>query len=197
MAGDMATWLVARSHMHPAFSSLPVMYGMSMGGYDDPTTRNTASRFEHLILQLQTAAYDQAKRLIRQRKAAIELLAQELTRDPQETVQGQRIIEIIETTPVAEPELSPSNGAWSEMQQPTADAEVSASRKSFHVCNSLTGLCSRHAVACKGFSFLCMYAQRQLDQRSLVKKCVNLLSKLEESDCLIAGKPSISMSQCS
>ncbi len=124
MAGDMATWLVAHSQMHPAFSDSAVMYGMNMGGYDDPTTRNTASRFEHLILQLQTAAYDQAKRLIRQRKAAIEQLAQELTDDPQETVQGHRIVAIIENTPVAEPELLPSNGAWSEGQQPTAETEV-------------------------------------------------------------------------
>ena len=121
-----------KSLLHPRLRDKNVMYDMDMGGHDDPTTRNTASRFEHLILQLQTAAYDQAKRLIRQRKAAIERLAQELTEDPQETVQGQRIIEIIESTPVAEPELSPSNGVWSEMQQPAADAEVSASRKPFH-----------------------------------------------------------------
>ncbi|DBB13646.1 TPA: hypothetical protein ACH3X3_000668 [Trebouxia sp. C0006] len=124
MAGDMATWLVARSHMHPAFSDLPVMYGMRMGGHDDPTTRNTPGRFEHLILQLQTAAYDQAKRVIRQRKAAIEKLAQELIGDPQETVEGQRIVEVIETMPVAEPELSPTTGVWSEKQQPAADTEV-------------------------------------------------------------------------
>ena len=124
MAGDMATWLVARSHMHPAFSDLPVMYGMRMGGHDDPTTRNTPGRFEALILQLQTAAYDQAKRVIRQRKVAIEKLAQELIGDPQETVEGQRIVEVIETTAVAEPELLPTSGVWSEMQQPAADTEV-------------------------------------------------------------------------
>lgn len=53
MAGDMATWLVAHSQMHPSFSELPVMYDMTMGGFEDPTTRNTASRFEGLILQLQ------------------------------------------------------------------------------------------------------------------------------------------------
>ena len=53
MAGDMATWLVAHSQMHPDFSDLPVMYDMTMGGFEDPTTRNTASRFEGLILQLQ------------------------------------------------------------------------------------------------------------------------------------------------
>ena len=53
MAGDMATWLVAHSQMHPNFSELPVMYDMTMGGFEDPTTRNTASRFEGLILQLQ------------------------------------------------------------------------------------------------------------------------------------------------
>ncbi len=132
MAGDMATWLVARSHMHPAFSDLPVMYGMRMGGHDDPTTRNTPGRFEHLILQLQTAAYDQAKRVIRQRKAAIEKLAQELIGDPQETVEGQRIVEVIETMPVAEPELSPTTGVWSEKQQPAADTEVGRRTTSLH-----------------------------------------------------------------
>lgn len=53
MAGDMATWLVTHSQMHPAFSDSPVMYDMNMGGYEDPTTRNTAGRFEALILELQ------------------------------------------------------------------------------------------------------------------------------------------------
>lgn len=62
MAGDMATWLVAHSQMHPDFNVLPVMYDMSMGGYEDPTTRNTASRFEGLILKLQVL------RLIKQPK---------------------------------------------------------------------------------------------------------------------------------
>jgi len=62
--------------------------------------------------------------VIRQRKAAIEKLAQELISDPQETVEGQRIVEVIETTPVAEPELLPTSGVWSEMQQPAADTEV-------------------------------------------------------------------------
>lgn len=124
MAGDMATWLVTHSQMHPAFSDLAVMYDMTMGGYEDPTTQGTASRFEALILQLQTAAYDQAKRLIRQRKAAIEQLAGELTGDPQETVQGRRIVEVIETSPVAEPELLPSNGVWSEAQVAPEQEEV-------------------------------------------------------------------------
>ena len=110
--------------MHPAFSDLAVKYDMTMGGYEDPTTRNTARRFEALILQLQTAAYDQAKRLIRQRKSAIEQLAGELMGDPQETVQGRRIVEVIETSPVAEPELLPSNGVWSEAQLAPEQPEV-------------------------------------------------------------------------
>lgn len=57
MAGDMATWLVTHSQMHPAFSDSPVMYDMNMGGYRDPTTRNTAGRFEGLILELQVCCF--------------------------------------------------------------------------------------------------------------------------------------------
>lgn len=56
MAGDMATWLVAHSQMHPNFSELPVMYDMTMGGFEDPTTRNTAGRFEEHILHLQVCS---------------------------------------------------------------------------------------------------------------------------------------------
>ncbi|KAL3137049.1 hypothetical protein ABBQ32_006634 [Trebouxia sp. C0010 RCD-2024] len=124
MAGDMATWLVTHSQMHPAFSDSPVMYDMNMGGYEDPTTRNTAGRFEALILELQVAAYDQAKHLVWQRKAAIEQLAAELTSDPQETVQGQRIVEVIETTAVADADLLASNGVWTEAQVPIEEQNV-------------------------------------------------------------------------
>lgn len=48
----MATWLVKHSQMHPAFRDLPVMYGMNMGGYEDPTTAGMSRRFEGLILQV-------------------------------------------------------------------------------------------------------------------------------------------------
>ena len=48
----MATWLVQHSQLHPAFRSLPVMYGMDMGGEVDPTTERTSRRFEGLILQV-------------------------------------------------------------------------------------------------------------------------------------------------
>lgn len=71
------------------------------------------------------AAYDQAKHLVWQRKAAIEQLAAELTSHPQETVQGQRIVEVIETTAVADPDLLPSNGVWSESQVPIEEPDVS------------------------------------------------------------------------
>ena len=74
---------------------------------------------------LQVAAYDQAKQLVWQRKAAIEKLAAELTSDPQETVQGKRIVEVIETTDVADAEVLSSNGIWSEAQAPVEELDVS------------------------------------------------------------------------
>lgn len=74
---------------------------------------------------LQVAAYDQAKQLVWQRKAAIEKLAAELTSDPQETVQGKRIVEVIETTAVADAEVLSSNGIWSEAQAPVEELDVS------------------------------------------------------------------------
>lgn len=77
-----------------------------------------------MCLQLQKAAYAQAKHLIQQRKVAIEQLASELIEDPQETVQGARIVEVLEATPVAQPEMEPSNGVWSEHLQPHQKEEV-------------------------------------------------------------------------
>lgn len=76
------------------------------------------------FLWLQVAAYDQAKHLVWQRKAAIEQLAAELTSDPQETVQGQRIVEVIETTAVADADLLASNGVWTEAQVPIEEQNV-------------------------------------------------------------------------
>ena len=64
-AGDLADWLVRKSQMHPTMRNNPVMLDIEMGGYDDPTTRNMAPRFEHLTLQLQRAAYQRATRLVR------------------------------------------------------------------------------------------------------------------------------------
>lgn len=64
-AGDLADWLVRKSLMHPTLRSHPVMLDMEMGGYDDPTTRGMAPRFEYLTLQLQRAAYQRALRLVR------------------------------------------------------------------------------------------------------------------------------------
>ena len=76
------------------------------------------------FLWLQVAAYDQAKLLVWQRQAAIEQLAAELTSDPQETVQGQRIVEVIETTAVADADLQPSNGVWTEAVVPNEEQSV-------------------------------------------------------------------------
>ena len=76
----------------------------------------TTTSMTLVVLWLQVAAYEQAKQLVWQRKAAIEQLASELTSDPLETVQGKRIVEVIETTAVGDPELLPSNGVWSDAQ---------------------------------------------------------------------------------
>jgi hypothetical protein len=64
-AGDLADWLVRKSLMHPALRGVPIMYDMNMGGYDDPTTRNSEVKYEHLTIQLQRAAYLRAHRLVR------------------------------------------------------------------------------------------------------------------------------------
>lgn len=78
-----------------------------------------------VIPWLQVAAYEQAKQLVWQRKAAIEQLSTELTSDPLETVQGKRIVEVIETTAVADPELLPSSGVWSDAQLVEQEPDVS------------------------------------------------------------------------
>lgn len=64
-AGDLADWLVRKSLLHPRMRGLPVLHDMEMGGYDDPTTRNSAPKFEYLTLQLQRAAHQRAHRLVK------------------------------------------------------------------------------------------------------------------------------------
>lgn len=63
-AGDLADWLVRKSMLHPAMRDVPVRFDMVMGGWPDPTTRQTAGAFEPLTLQLQRAAYRKALTLV-------------------------------------------------------------------------------------------------------------------------------------
>ena len=72
-AGDLADWLVRKSLMHPRLRNENIMYDMKMGGHDDPTTRYSEVKFEHLTIQLQRAAYQRAHRLVRLATASFAL----------------------------------------------------------------------------------------------------------------------------
>ncbi|KAK9817951.1 hypothetical protein WJX72_004798 [[Myrmecia] bisecta] len=101
-AGELAHWLVVQSKLYPLFRDSGIMYDMLMGGWTDPTTRGMAGSFETLTLQMQRAAYRRTLRLVRERRAAIEAVSDELCTYEGEIVQGARIVELVETCQLAQ-----------------------------------------------------------------------------------------------
>lgn len=105
-AGDLARYLVVGSSLHPKFRDSPVLYAMRMGGRRDPTTRDLEGMFEPFIKQMLEAAHAKALRLVQQHRDAIEQVAEEMLNRTggapgAEAVTGQRLIEIVEATPLA------------------------------------------------------------------------------------------------
>eukprot|EP00887_Chlorella_sp_A99_P003900 scaffold11.g3900.t1 len=110
-AGELARWIVVDSKLHPAFQDMPVLTNMSMGREEDPTTQYWAApRYDWYIRQLQERAYARAQELIHTRRPVIEQLGQELLASSTETVQGNRIVELLEGTRLA-PAPQPSVAA--------------------------------------------------------------------------------------
>ena len=134
-AGNLATYLVTNSLLHPAFKDTPVRQNMSFGGtVDDPTTAYTiAYRTEALVVKLQTAAYEQAKRLIRLTKDVIEQLTTELLESPGEELEGDRIVEVINAN------ITDFDERWVS-EQPQEEEDTAQVRLSPYL--SLTHACS-------------------------------------------------------
>ena len=99
-AGILASFLVVKSSLFPAYRDLAVAYAMSIGGRDDPTTKRLGPEFEQHTLSLQRAAHAIALRQVRQRRPAIEAVALEMCASSNDTILGHRIVEIIEAADV-------------------------------------------------------------------------------------------------
>lgn len=98
-AGELATWLVAYSKLHPLFRD-GFMYNKTMGGRRDPTVQGSAVRFAPYIRRMQDHAYRQALELVKARRPVIEAVAEEMYTSSNETVSGARIIELLDSTPL-------------------------------------------------------------------------------------------------
>lgn len=99
-AGELAKWIVIDSQLHPSTRDSPVLTNMRMGGGNDPTTAWKDTMHDAEIKALQEGAYARARRLVHQRLAVIEQVAKELCENPDETVLGSRIVELLQTTPL-------------------------------------------------------------------------------------------------
>jgi cell division protease FtsH len=97
-AGALAKWLVVDSKLHPSTRGSPVMTNMHMGDKADPTTAWQDTKHDELILAMQRGAYARAWKLVNERREVIEAVADELCTNPDETVSGERIVELLETT---------------------------------------------------------------------------------------------------
>jgi cell division protease FtsH len=117
-AGELARWIVVDSKLHPASRASPVLSNMRMGGGHDPTTAWMDTTHDAAVLALQRGAYKRAAALVRARRPVIERVAGELCDNADETVLGARVVELLQTTPLA--------GAPGEGQEGEAAAEAEA-----------------------------------------------------------------------
>lgn len=99
-AGALAKWLVIDSKLNPSSRDSPVLNNMNMGGESDPTTAWGDTAHDEEIVTLQKGAYKRAWQLVHERRKVIEQVAEELCSNSDETVSGERIVELLENTPL-------------------------------------------------------------------------------------------------
>lgn len=99
-AGTLAKFLVTGSMLFPAYRTTAMSYDLVIGEKDDPTVQNAHPEQEAYILQLMQAAHAKARRLVTERRSAIEAVANEMCGTSDDTISGSRIVELIETIPV-------------------------------------------------------------------------------------------------
>lgn len=75
-------------------------HSLVIGGKDDPTTIRLGIEYEHYVVSLQRAAHARARKIVQQRRAAIEAVAAEMCEND-DLILGHRIIEIIGNTPLS------------------------------------------------------------------------------------------------
>lgn len=101
-AAEVARWIVVDSKLHPLNRNKPVMGNLQMGAYEDPTTEWMDQQYDDYILALQRVAYEKAVQLVEQRRPVIETIGRELCENRDETVLGARVVELLQTTPLAQ-----------------------------------------------------------------------------------------------
>lgn len=109
-AGLLAKFLVTGSMLFPAYRETAMAYDLLIANEDDPTVMGARPEQEAYILQLMRAAHDKAKRLVLERRSAIERVAKEICESSDDTISGTRIVQIIESAPM--------------QQEPKEDASV-------------------------------------------------------------------------
>jgi cell division protease FtsH len=97
-AGALAKWLVVDSKLHPSTRGSPVMTNMYLGEKNDPTTAWQDTKHGELIEAMQRGAYMRAWKLVNERRQVIETIAMELCTNDDETVSGERIVHLLESS---------------------------------------------------------------------------------------------------
>ena len=96
VAGELARYIVRDSGFHPSFRDSLVRYKAL-----DPMFEFSNEFYDEATMNLQKLAYFKARKLVQERRPVIEQVAKEMYDDPQETVQGERIIELLKLEPLA------------------------------------------------------------------------------------------------
>ena len=110
-AFEIAYYCVRNSQLHPRFRTMPPLHTYVYLNDDanwvnqrDPLADGLDEElgYHKLTLTLLKAAWARARRLVQQRRGAIEAVAKEMLAAEDERVSGTRLVEIIESTPPAE-----------------------------------------------------------------------------------------------
>ncbi|KIZ04815.1 cell division protease FtsH [Monoraphidium neglectum] len=108
-AFELAYYCVRNSQLHPRFRSLPPLHTYVYLGEDANWVNQRDSLapgldeelgYHKLTLTLLKAAWERTRKLVQERRPAIELVAKEMVAAPDERLSGTRLVEIIETTPL-------------------------------------------------------------------------------------------------
>lgn len=125
-AADLAYYLVAVSGLHPDFRDSNLMMRMWMGGNKDPTTKDLAHLFEPRMLALQREAYARTKAVMAERRAVIERIADLLLENPDESVKGSVILDLVRTSNAAAAAAAASAVPTPAAQTPEASEDGAA-----------------------------------------------------------------------
>lgn len=105
-AFEIAYYCARNSMLHPRFSSMPPIHHYMYFGQDkavpDPLTQNLdlELNYHKLAITLLKAAWQRTLRMVMQRRTTIVRVAEEMLADDRDLILGDRLVEIVETTPL-------------------------------------------------------------------------------------------------